>query len=71
LAAPFCVSGGEAGPVFFPETAQQVMFAQHPLLQASWLGAFERMHEAAGSRSGVINIASTIVKRIAAVWRIT
>jgi hypothetical protein len=47
------------------------MFAQQLALQASWLGAFDRMHEAAGSRSGVINIASTTVNRIAAVLRIS
>jgi hypothetical protein len=46
------------------------MFAQHLLLQASRLGAFERMHDAAGNRSGEINIASTTVNRIAAVLRI-
>jgi hypothetical protein len=57
--------------VFLCETAQQVLFAQHPLLQASWLGAFERMQDAVGSRSGVTNIASTIVNRIAAVLRIS
>ncbi len=57
--------------MFFCETAQQVMFAQHPLLQASWLGAFDRMHDAAGSRRGVINIASTTVNRIAVVLRIS
>jgi hypothetical protein len=56
--------------VFLCEIAQQVLFAQHPLLQASRLGAFERMHDAAGSRSGVINIAKTTVNRIAAVLRI-
>jgi hypothetical protein len=47
------------------------MFAQQLLWQASWLGAFERMHDAAGSRSGAINIASTTVSRIAAVLRIS
>jgi hypothetical protein len=46
------------------------MFAQHPGLQASWLGAFDKMQEAAGSRMGVTSIASTIVNRIAAVLRI-
>jgi hypothetical protein len=46
------------------------MFAQQLGLQASRLGAFERMHEAAGSRSGVTNIASTRANRIAAVFRI-
>lgn len=57
--------------MFFCETAQQVMFAQQLLLQASWLGAFDRMHDAAGRRSGEINIASTTVSRIAAVFRIS
>jgi len=57
--------------VFFCEVAQQVMFAQQLLLQASWLGAFDRMHEAAGSRNGVLNIASATVNRIAAVLRIS
>jgi hypothetical protein len=56
--------------VFLCETAQQVMFAQQLLLQASRLGAFDRMHDAAGNRSGEINIASTTVNRIAAVLRI-
>jgi hypothetical protein len=64
-------SGCAAGPVFLCDTAQQVMFAQHLLLQASWLGAFERMHDAAGNRRGVTNIASTIVNKIAAVLRIS
>jgi len=45
------------------------MFAQQLLWQASWLGAFERMHDAAGSRSGVINIASA-VNRMAVALRI-
>jgi hypothetical protein len=57
--------------VFSFETAQQIMFAQQSLLQASWLGAFDWMHDAAGSRSGVINIASASVSRIAAVLRIS
>src|ERR1700681_1598608 len=70
LAAACCANGWEAGPVFLCETAQQVMFAQHPLLQASWLGAFDRMHDAAGSRNGVINSASASVSRIAVVLRI-
>jgi len=46
------------------------MFAQQLLLQASWLGAFDRMHEAAGSRNGAIAIASATVNRIVAVLRI-
>ena len=57
--------------MFFCEVAQQIMFAQQLLLQASWLGAFDRMHEAAGSRNGVLNIASATVNRIAAVLRIS
>jgi hypothetical protein len=71
LAAPSCANGWDAGPVFFSDTAQQVMLAQQWLLQASWLGAFERMHDAAGTWSGAINIANTIVSRIAAVLRIS
>jgi hypothetical protein len=47
------------------------MFAQQLLLQASWLGAFDKMHAAAGSRSGVISIASASVSRMAAVLRIS
>ena len=38
---------------------------------ASWLGAFDRMQDAAGSRNGVINTASATVSRIAAVLRIS
>jgi hypothetical protein len=51
--------------------AQQVLFAQQPILQAFWLGAFERMQDAAGKRSGVTAIASTTVIRIATLFRIT
>lgn len=47
------------------------MFAQQLGLQAFWLGAFDKIHDAAGSRSGVINIASKTVTRIAAVFRIS
>ena len=47
------------------------MFAQHPGLQAFGLGAFERMHDAAGKRSGATAMASTTVNKIAAVLRIT
>jgi hypothetical protein len=57
--------------VFSSDIAQQVMFAQHPGLQASGLGMFDRMHDAAGIRSGVIKTASATVNRIAAVLRIT
>ena len=70
LATACCASGCDPGPVFFSDTAQQVLFAQHPGLQAFWLGAFERMHDAAGKRSGVTAIASTTVNRIAALFRI-
>ena len=70
MAAPFCAKGCEAKPVFFSDTAQQVMFAQQLLLQASWLGAFERMHDAVGKRSGASDIASTIGIKIAPVFRI-
>ncbi len=64
-------SGCEAGALFFSETAQQIMFAQHLLLQACWLGDFEKMQAAAGSWRGITNNASTIVNKIAAVFRIT
>ena len=70
LAAPFCANGCEAEPVFFSDTAQQVMFAQQLLLQASWLGPFERMHDTAGNCNDVVNIASTTANKIAAVFRI-
>ena len=45
-------NGCDAGDVFFCETAQHAMFAQQPLLHASLLGALERMHDAAGRRTG-------------------
>jgi hypothetical protein len=57
--------------LFFSETTQQIMSAQHLLLQASWLGDFEKMQDAAGSWSGITNNASTTVNRIAAVFRMT
>lgn len=56
--------------MFFLETAQQVLFAQHLLLQASRLGAFDRTHDAAGIRSGATVMANTTVNRMAAVFRI-
>jgi hypothetical protein len=71
LATVCCASGWDAGPVFFSDTAQQVLFAQQPGLQAFGLGAFERMHDAAGKRSGATAMASTTVNKIAAVLRIT
>jgi hypothetical protein len=64
-------SGCEAGALFFSETAQQIMFAQQLLLQASRLGEFEKMQEAAGSWNGITNNASKTVNRIVAVFRIT
>jgi hypothetical protein len=57
--------------VFSSDTAQQVLFAQHPGLQACGLGPLARMHEAAGIRSGVINTASAIVNKIAPALRIS
>jgi hypothetical protein len=62
-------SGCEIGVVLFFEVAQQRLFAQQCGLQPSVLGAFERMHDAAGSCSGLINIATTTAKRIGAVLR--
>jgi hypothetical protein len=53
------------------ETAQQFLFAQQFGLQPCGFGAFERMHEAAGSCSGLIAIANTTANRIGAVLRIT
>jgi hypothetical protein len=35
--------------VFFGDVMQHVLFAQHPAVHALSAGAFERMHEAAGS----------------------
>jgi hypothetical protein len=55
-AAMFCWSepdfanGCTGWAVFFCDVLQQVLFAQHPGVHAFWLGALERMHEAAGSR---------------------
>ncbi len=37
------------------------MFAQHPLLQASSLGAFERMQDAAGKRRGATDTAAITI----------
>src|SRR5947209_15695597 len=47
------------------------MFAQHLLWHASWVGPFEKTHDAAGSWSGITNNASTTVNRMAAVFRIS
>lgn len=68
LTTPLFESGCETGIVFFFETAQQVLFAQQFGLQPSGLGAFERMQDAAGSCSGLTNIANTTANRIAAVF---
>ncbi|MDP9100412.1 MAG: hypothetical protein M3N48_15685 [Verrucomicrobiota bacterium] len=64
-------SGCDAGALFFSETAQQMMFAQHLLLQARWLEEFEKMQDAAGSWSGITNSAKKTANRIATVFRIT
>jgi hypothetical protein len=48
------VSGCTGGAVFLEDVSQQVLFAQHPGLHAFSLGVLLRMHEAAGSRIGVI-----------------
>lgn len=64
--SPLLASGGEKGWAFFLEVAQQLLFAQHFGLQPSGLGAFERMQEAAGKRSGAAAMANTIVNRITA-----
>ena len=69
LISPLLERGCETGVVLFFETAQQVLFAQQSILHASWLGAFERMQDAAGSWSGRASIASTTAQRIAAVFR--
>src|ERR1700674_3817112 len=66
-----CVCDCDTGPVFFFDTAQQALLAQKLLLQASRPSAFDRMHDIAGTWTGAINIASTIVTRIAAVLRIS
>jgi hypothetical protein len=57
--------------VFFLETAQQVLFAQQFGLHPSWLGAFERMQEAAGSCNGLTSMASTTANKMGAVLRIS
>ena len=60
LSEPNFANGCDAGKEDFRESAQQVMFAQQPLLHASLLGAFERMHDAAGKRSGATHTAAVI-----------
>jgi hypothetical protein len=55
--------------VLLLETAQHVSLAQQCGLQPSVLGPFERMQEAAGSCSGLTNIARTTANRIGAVFR--
>jgi hypothetical protein len=69
FASPLLASGGENGCAFFFETAQQFLFAQQFGLQPAGSGAFERMHEAAGSWSGRTAIANTTAIRIGAVFR--
>lgn len=71
LAIPFWESGCETGLVSFLGVAQQVLFAQHSILHAFSLGAFERTHDAAGSGSGLTAIANITANRIAAFFRIT
>src|SRR5205085_11005646 len=65
--SPPLYRGGAIGVALFLESAQQLLFAQQCGLQPCWSGAFERMHEAAGSWSGLTSIASTTVNRMAAV----
>ena len=70
FASAFWESGCETVLVSFLEVAQQLLFAQHFGLQASWLGAFERMQDAAGSSSGRTAIAKSTANRIPAFFRI-
>ena len=67
--SPGLASGGEIGVGLFFEVAQQLLFAQQSILHRCSLGAFERMQEAAGSWSGLTNIASTTANRMGAVLR--
>jgi hypothetical protein len=69
FASPLWASVCETGFVSFLEVAQQVLFAQHFALQASWLRAFERMQDAAGSWSGRTAIARSTANRMAAFFR--
>jgi hypothetical protein len=62
-------SGCEIGVVLFFEVAQQLLFAQQSILHRCSLGAFERMQDAAGSWSGLTNIANSTAKRMGAVLR--
>ena len=70
FSSPFWESSCETGLVSFLEVAQQVLFAQHFGLQAWWLGAFERMQDAAGSSSGRTAIVKSATNRIPAFFRI-
>jgi hypothetical protein len=47
--------------VRFPDVSQQVLFAQHPGLQAFSLAAFDRMHE--GAESGIATTGSAIASK--------
>ena len=69
LAVWACVKGCDAGPFAFPEILQHVMLAQQCGLQALSLGAFERMHEAAGNRSGMSAHIRTTANKVAALPR--
>jgi len=68
--SPGLASGGATGVAPFLERAQQLLFAQQCGLQPWVSGAFERMHDAAGSWSGVANNANTTAKKMGAVLRI-
>jgi hypothetical protein len=48
---PDFANGCTGGPVRSCDVSQQALFAQQPGAHAFSLGAFERMHEAAGSRA--------------------
>ena len=69
LASALCCNGCETGALVPFETAQHVLFAQQCILQRCSLGAFERMHEAAGNCSGRVASASTMASRIGALFR--
>jgi hypothetical protein len=70
FSSPFWERSCETGLVSFLEVAQQVLFAQHFGLHASWLGAFESMQDAAGSCNGLNDIAKSTANRISIRLRI-
>ena len=70
LAAALWATGWGTDPLFFSETAQQVLFAQQWGLHAFSLGAFERMQDAAGNRRGATARASTMTTRVDPALRI-